>query len=104
MKNKIVFFDFDGVIADSFDAALAVNKMIHPLITEEAYRKRFEGNINESTDEETVKKKIDEDVDFFREYAPLLMQCSIFPGMKDVVSTAAQKHTLVIISSSTTDI
>ncbi len=42
MGRKIVFFDFDGVLADSFDAAFTVNKMIHPLITEDIYRKRFE--------------------------------------------------------------
>ena len=73
MKPGIVFFDFDGVIVDSFAAAFAVNKLVHPLITEEVYRKRFEGNINESPEEESLKKTRNDHVDFFAEYEPRLM-------------------------------
>jgi len=45
-KDKFILFDFDGVIADSFSAAFAVNKKVFPSITEQEYRDRFLGNIN----------------------------------------------------------
>jgi beta-phosphoglucomutase-like phosphatase (HAD superfamily) len=48
IKNgKIVLFDFDGVIVDSFKPAFEVQKMIRPGInfSEDDYRKFFEGNV-----------------------------------------------------------
>lgn len=104
MKSKIVFFDFNGVIADSFDAAFAVNKMIYPLITEDIYRKRFEGNINDDLKEEEIKKVHHDNVDFFAEYEPRLLACDIFPGMKEVIEAGAKDCTLVIVSSTNTDL
>ena len=47
MKTRYILFDFDGVIADSYAPAFEVQKMICPHLTEEVYRKRFEGNIND---------------------------------------------------------
>ena len=104
MKPGIVFFDFDGVIVDSFAAAFAVNKLIHPLITEEIYRKRFEGNINDSAEEESLKETRNNHVDFFAEYEPRLMQCPVFPTTKDVIASASKDRVLIIISSTTTDL
>jgi phosphoglycolate phosphatase len=104
MGRKIVFFDFDGVLADSFGAAFTVNKMIHPLITEDIYRKRFEGNINENLKEEEVKKVHRDNVDFFAEYEPRLLACDVFPGMKEVIEAWAKDRTLIIVSSTNTDL
>jgi phosphoglycolate phosphatase len=98
----MIFFDFDGVIVDSFDAAFAVNKMIHPLLTADMYRKRFEGNINESKPEKEVEKEYRPNIDFFREYEPLLLRCDIFPEMERVVRTLSHNHRLIIISSTAT--
>jgi beta-phosphoglucomutase-like phosphatase (HAD superfamily) len=61
-KKKFIFFDFDGVIADSFSAAYAVNKMIFPSDTEDSYRKRFEGNINEAVSHKDEPRA---NIDFF---------------------------------------
>ncbi len=52
MKNKIVLFDFDGVILDSFEGTFEVNKTLESTLTREWMRKRFEGNINDSFAEE----------------------------------------------------
>lgn len=101
---KTIFFDFDGVIADSFDAAFAVSKLIHPLITEEIYRKRFEGNINESVTEEEVKTVHNPEIDFFTELEPRLARCSVFPGMKEVIEKVSKDNKCIIVSSTRTDL
>ena len=44
----MIFFDFDGVVADSFSAAFAVSKMLHPHLEKADYVSRFDGNINEA--------------------------------------------------------
>ncbi len=99
----IIFFDFDGVIADSFAAAFAVNRLIRPSITEEAYRRRFDGNINESSTE-APGEAYHPEIDFFAEYGPRLSRCKLFPGMEEVLRKAAGANRLVINSSSRTDI
>ena len=99
-----VLFDFDGVIADSFQAAFEVNKLIRPSITEDSYRKRFLGNINESDDEDNVLIDRRPQIDFFTELKPRLMKSAIFAGMEDAVSAIATTNTLIIISSTTTEL
>jgi HAD superfamily hydrolase (TIGR01549 family) len=101
-KKKLIFFDFDGVIADSFIAAFTVSKMIHPLLKQEDYRRRFDGNVNEAAVDGRIQKEYRSDVDFFEEYKPLLLESPIFPAMRDVVRACAKKFSLVIISSTTT--
>ena len=107
MKRNFIFFDFDGVIADSFSPAFEVNKMICPGITEDDYRKRLEGNINEWWEKTTDEKHTDKcrhDIDFFKEYLPKMEKSTIvFPGMKDVIVKLANLYSLIIISSTTTN-
>ena len=104
MKNKYLLFDFDGVIADTFIPAFEINKVICPHITEDEYRKRFEGNINDWKD---LASKHDEncrhDIDFFAEYKNKIKDgIKIFPGMKNVVEILVKEYTLILISSTIT--
>ena len=52
MKEKIIIFDFDGVIVDSFDIAFKVNKLSRPALTKKSYRAKFNGNIADAKYEE----------------------------------------------------
>lgn len=104
MTNKMLLFDFDGVVLDSFDAAFAVNKLIHPLITEDFYRKRFEGNINEKITDEAINREYHPEIDYFTEYAPRISSCKIFDGMKEVIEEISKISKLIIISSTNTDL
>jgi phosphoglycolate phosphatase len=103
-KTKFIFFDFDGVIADSFAAAFAVNKMIFPSSTEDDYRKRFEGNINENPSDVALQEQPKAGVDFFKEYALLLPKCPMFDSIEDVIKKLAESYTLIIVSSTTSDL
>lgn len=104
LKKKFVFFDFDGVIVDSFAPAFEVSKIICPSSSEEDYRRKFEGNINDWQQSEFLHDdKCRHDVDFPTEYLPRLrVQVRLFPGIDEVISTLAKSYTLIIISSTFT--
>jgi len=102
MKKKIILFDFDGVIADSFDIAFELNKQIDPKITtEEDFRNLFNGNIsdwskNTSYNEEEIKRIND---DFFAKYIPQMKKVKMIPDMKEVIARLGKIYTLLIVSS-----
>ncbi len=106
-KRKIVFFDFDGVIADSFSITFEINKIIDPLVsagTKDDYRKLFNGNINDwgknSTATEKEVKRINKE--FFKMYIPQMKKVKMFPRMKETITKLGKMYTLFIVSSAIT--
>ena len=101
MKKPFILFDFDGVITDSFQTAFEVQKMICPHITEDIYRKLFEGNINDSWSSVGIHtNECRHDIDFFAEYIPRMKnEAQIVPGMRDVIMELEKNYTLIVISS-----
>ena len=101
-KRKIILFDFDGVIADSFNIAFELNKIIDPkIITRKDFQDLFNGNINDwvkdtSYGEEEIKRINDE---FFARYIPQMKKVKMFSGMKEVIIELAKTYTLLIVSS-----
>ena len=102
MRKKFVLFDFDGVIVDSFQAAMEVNGLIYSDFTEDDYRKQFEGNVNDESARWGDRRK--SNLDFFTEYAPKLPKQKIFHGMIDVIVSLGKKYNLIIISSTTSNL
>lgn len=103
MEKKIVLFDFDGVIIDSFEGAFKVEKIFEPALTREWMRKRFDGNINDSLFNEQGRVPTeDEDNEFYGAYVPVMMKCKIFPGMPDVMKSLSENYPLIIVSSTIT--
>ncbi len=104
MKKYYILFDFDGVIADSFQPAFEIQKTICPQLTKDLYRQRFERNINDW--EEPINghtKECRHDIDFFTEYIPRMKnEVQIVPGMKEVLIKLEEHHTLIIVSSTIT--
>lgn len=104
MEKKFILFDFDGVIADSFKPAFEVQKLVCPHVTEDIYRKRFEGNINDW--EEPINVHTDEcrhDIDFFTEYIPRMKkEAKLVPGIKDIITQLEKSYKMVVISSTIT--
>ncbi len=101
-KKKIILFDFDGVIADSFEIAFEINKIIDPnIVTESDYRNLFYGNINDWGRKSSYGKeeinRINEE--FFKRYIPQMEKVKMFPGMKAVIAELREKYILIIISS-----
>lgn len=104
MKKKFILFDFDGVITDSFRPAFEIQKMICPHLTEDIYRKRFEGNINDWEEPINVHTEAcRHDIDFFAEYIPRMKnEVQIVHGMKDVLIELEKNYIMVVISSTIT--
>jgi len=99
MTKKNILFDFDGVIVDSFAACFEVSRAIHPILTEETYRKRFEGNINHAFTDQEHDDRCRHDINFFDELRPRLAQAPVFEGMLDVIDELHKEYRLVIVSS-----
>ncbi|HRY31143.1 MAG TPA: HAD family hydrolase [Candidatus Paceibacterota bacterium] len=102
--KKIILFDFDGVILDSFSPAYEASKMIHPRMTEDEYREAFEGNINNPhSHTHECGDDCRKDIDFFEKYIPLMKKrTKIFDGMENVIKKLSENYILCIVSSTIT--
>lgn len=100
MQNKgIIFFDFDGVIVDSFDAAYKISSRYFETKSPNDYKQLFSGKIAEF-----MKKHMGDDQinDFFHHYGKELELMPIVPGISSVIEQLGVKYRLAVISSSHT--
>lgn len=99
-----VFFDFDGVIADSFQAAFRAHRSIFPKMDELEYRGILEKNVNDWNWKEKLRAAGQpEDIDFFERYLPEFeKQAGLFSGMDRVVRNLSRSYQLIVVSSSLT--
>lgn len=100
-ENKLIIFDFDGVIVNTFPFAYEINKK-QSGITEEEYRKKFEGNIYEAPRTVNEQKIPQATFDFFTHYTPLLMNSDPEVGILGSIRELSEKYTLSIVSSTLT--
>ena len=100
-KNKIILFDFDGVIVDSFDIAFEVQKIVHPGLTKDDYRGFFNGNVNDWTDGFSLERDEAEKInqEFWRLYIPRMNQVKVVAGIKDIIVELDKIYNLIIVSS-----
>jgi phosphoglycolate phosphatase len=103
-----IFFDFDGVILDSFSVAFLILKSLNEKyeltpLTEDKLMKLFEGNIWENYEKSGIGKNKKE---FQREFKVLYderqIELKFFVGMRECIIKLAKKANLVIISSNYT--
>ena len=98
MTNKVIFWDFDGVIADTFEQCYAISRLAYPEMSEREYREMFEGNINFTTS----AKKPAQVVDFFAEFEKTILDAPLTQGIAEVIEELSKDYANVIISSTTT--
>lgn len=92
---KIILFDFDGVIADTYSFCYRIISS-NEALTHDEYKARFEGNINDAI------RKIGQDtkrIDFWGEYEPELMKCQPNTELTNMIQQLSKDHVLIIISS-----
>lgn len=94
-KEKIIFFDFDGVIADSFDIAFEINQMMRPTLTREKYQQVWDRNL---ADVEYIEE-IAREVDFEKEYSKKYRDLSLCENIKASIEDLTKNYHLCIISS-----
>lgn len=96
MQRKIIIFDFDGVIVDTFSLSFNITNS-REYITMEEYKGRFEGNIYDS--KPRFKENASTMDGFFTYYEPQLMKCRPVQGITDVIKSLSEKYDLIIVSS-----
>lgn len=100
--QRVILFDFDGVIVPTFDVGFQIARMRQPDVTETEYRQRFEGNINDPIKQVTgASSSTLARVDFWSLYTPKLLEREPIQGMKGLVSDLAEHYSLAIVSSTT---
>jgi phosphoglycolate phosphatase len=97
--KKLILYDFDGVIVDSFPISFGILREKNPNITEQDYRDCFLGNFYE----EEMRGRPDivwgAPEEFFSKYADKLMSMPPVPGMVPVIQELAKEFTQVIVTS-----
>jgi len=95
---KLVIFDFDGVIVNTFDMALGISTIINPGMTPEKYRSFFIGNFysHDLKDEAEIEGK---KIKYFDEYSQKLKSETTEEIIKEQIKNISQKYSLTIVSS-----
>lgn len=93
-KEKIIIFDFDGVIADTLNIAFAIQQMSRPTLERERYKKLFDGNIYDAK----LEDKIVNEVNFFVEFSRRLKTLGIDKRVKIIIKKLSKDFRLFIIS------
>ena len=100
--KKLLIFDFDGVLEDTFDWNYEVAKKRYKNLKREDYRGWFNGNIYEHP---TVKAAGPMNIiEYFEQYKKGFENRIIKPEFKEMLIKLNQKYHLVIISSIDDDI
>lgn len=99
---KIVLFDFDGVIADTFEIAYQVMTDLKYIdISKDQFRKYFNGNIHEVEDvaEDMPEKSLHDRSPFFEKYIPKILETVPYSGIGDVIKELSEQYKMVIVTS-----
>jgi HAD superfamily hydrolase (TIGR01509 family) len=91
---KALFFDFDGVIHDTFDLAFGVNKKLYPEITVEEYLDMFNGNLYKH--KRITKENAEE---FFELQNQAFLELEIEPDIKKELLKLNKRYMMFIITS-----
>lgn len=99
--KKIVLFDFDGVIVDTFESSFQIALAENPTWTREQEKKLFEGNIYEEIGKlkESGAGFVEDEKEFFKQYTAKLFDIPPVKGMADVIEALAKIYQLVVVSS-----
>jgi len=97
--KKLILYDFDGVIVDSFAVSLGILKKKNPQITDRDYRDCFLGNFYDAR----VKGRSDiiwgSPDEFFPRYAEQLMQTPPVPGITSAIQEFTKEFSQIIVTS-----
>lgn len=98
--RRFVFFDFDGVITDTYALSFGTAQKVCTHMSEEKYRGHFEGNINDwKLADELDHSGCNHDANWWELYLPQFTKAHPFPGSIRAVQDLAAKYRLAIISS-----
>ncbi|MDP3880627.1 MAG: HAD family hydrolase [bacterium] len=97
--KKLVLFDFDGVIVDTFEMCFEVGQIVLPGIERERYRSMFDGNIYEAVEDYDGVVNRD-DKKYFQNYLHKLLELAPVEGIEGELEKLSSKYPLIIVTSS----
>jgi len=100
MDKKILIFDFDGVLVDSFHVAFGIHKLSKPTLTPERYRSLWTKNLSEVKYEEPVVREIN----FEEEYAKQFKNFDIDTEIKKSILKFSENFCLFVVSSTMSEV
>lgn len=103
MDKKLVIFDFDGVLTDSYDVCISVSRNFFSDLTDESYKVLFTGNIYEAIDEGKEAKLTVKQVDhnlYFEIYEPLILEIPPREGFAEIIKELYKKEIKIAFVSS----
>jgi phosphoglycolate phosphatase len=97
--QKIVMFDFDGVLVDSFELSYQAAQSAGSPLSREQQRKIFEGNFYEVLKKlkQTITKQ--DEKRYYSKYVPALFETPPIEGIEEVLRILSKSFGLVVISS-----
>ncbi|MBI4250765.1 HAD hydrolase-like protein [Candidatus Uhrbacteria bacterium] len=103
-NKPVLFFDFDGVLVDSFDFVVDIAKELNSHVDASLIRWVMEGNVMEQLQELKRRTGFVVDHDHFdQRYGAHLAGHPLIAGMKEAIEDVARDHSLAIVSSSHSD-
>ncbi len=103
---KLLMFDFDGVIVDTFSFSFEIaHRQGGYILTEGEYRDYFNGNIYAKIDEgvEKPSHRMDSVIPFFQEYAPKLMETPPIEGVLELLQKLQSEGWRMVVVTSSLD-
>lgn len=95
--KKLLIFDFDGVIEDTFELSFELFKEQFKKLTHDEYRSYFDGNFYEVVKEKKLPVNIAE---YYLKYSSAMKDNVINPEIKSVLSDLHDTFSFSIVSSS----
>lgn len=99
MKKRIIFFDYDGVIVNTFQDAFTIVKDLDHSIKKEEYKGWFKGNAHEAIKEQEGEKAKEFKQKFFKRFNKKIRHKEVNPKIAKVIEKLAKDFLLVIVSS-----
>jgi phosphoglycolate phosphatase len=101
--KKMIMFDFDGVVVNTFDMVLGLKHEIGQTISADDFRNLFLGNYYkevEKSQDESYKERDKDNDEWFKLYGDKILELDPVEGIIDAISALSHKYTLVVVSSS----
>ncbi len=101
MSKKLVIFDFDGVLVNTFALSYWYYQEYAPgEVGEDEYRSWYDGNIFDSLDKRAaIRKKLPAHEEYYRVFADRVVGIPIIPGIAEVIRALADDYAVSMVSS-----
>ena len=96
--DPLIFFDFDGTLVDSLKTIQNTVQSVEPSFNDDALSEIQNGNTEHFIASFNAKHQ----VNLLKEYGKVASRQQLFPGVKKILKTLAEKHRLFIVSAGST--